>query len=126
MLLSLLRDNRLKFTYGFTTKTVKGKQYVYFWRYTGSGRKTETYIGRAGKLKTQRRALQTKLAYLEGLEQELCEMIRQTRQELEGLPANSSDVGKPGFHGKNRGRRTTKDAVDGSEDQRDEDKRAKA
>lgn len=120
----------MKFTYGFTTKTVKGKQYLYFWKYGGTGRKTEQYIGPAHALKTQRKALHTKLLYLEGLEQELCEMIRQTRQELLGLPANSSDVGKPGVHGKNRGRRTAKDTIDGSvrgsRDQRDEDQKATA
>jgi hypothetical protein len=85
---------RLKFTYGFTAKTVKGNQYLYFWQYTGTGRKMEQYMGPAGTLKTQRKALTTKLKYLEALEQELSEMIKQTGQELEGLPANSSDEKK--------------------------------
>lgn len=75
----------MKFPYGFTEKTVKGKKYVYFWRYD-SGQKSELYIGRAGQVKTQRRALQTKLEYLQGLQQELSETIRKTEQELNGLP----------------------------------------
>jgi hypothetical protein len=94
----------LKFTYGFVVKTVHGKQYSYFWKYTGTGRKTEEYMGATGKVKTQRRMLQTKLKYLEGLEQELSETIRQTRQELEELPPNTPDESK---HGHGKGKRTT-------------------
>lgn len=84
----------MKFTYGFTTKTVHGKEYTYFWEYTGTGRKTEQYMGPAGKVKTQRRMLEMQLKYLEGLEQELSVRIQKARQELEGLPANSSDEKK--------------------------------
>jgi restriction endonuclease S subunit len=81
----------LKFVYGFTTKTVQDKQYVYFWKCTGTGRKTEQYMGREGRLRTQRRVLTTKLAYLEGLEQEIQEMIKQTQTELEDLPAEEGN-----------------------------------
>jgi hypothetical protein len=34
----------MKFTYGFTTKTIRGKEYTYFWKYTGTGHKTEVYV----------------------------------------------------------------------------------
>ncbi|MGB8781042.1 MAG: hypothetical protein WCD81_10395 [Candidatus Bathyarchaeia archaeon] len=75
-----------QFTFGFLDKTVKGHTYKYFWTYDGSGHKSEVYLGRAGTLRTQRRALETKLKHLQGLEQEIQEMIRQTRTELEQLP----------------------------------------
>lgn len=79
----------MKFTYGFTTKTIRGKEYVYFWKYTGTGRKTEIYIGPAGKAKTEKKALEVKLAYLQGLEQEIAETIRQVKAELEKLEGSS-------------------------------------
>jgi hypothetical protein len=72
----------VKFTYGFTTKTVRGKGYVYFWKYVGTGRKIEQYIGRAGKPATEKKALQVKLAYLTGLQEEISETIRQAKAEL--------------------------------------------
>jgi hypothetical protein len=75
-----------QFTFGLMDKTVKGHMYSYFWTYDGSGHKSEVYLGRAGTLKTQRRALETKLRHLEGLLQEIQEMIQQTRAELEQLP----------------------------------------
>jgi len=75
-----------QFTFGFLDKTVKGHVYSYFWTYDGSGHKTEVYLGRQGKPKTQRRALETKLRHLEGLQQEIQEMIKQTRADLEQLP----------------------------------------
>jgi hypothetical protein len=75
----------VKFTYGFTTKTVKGKKYVYFWKYAGTGRKAEQYIGPAGKAETQRKTLQVKLDYLEGLREEIAETIRQAKAELDRL-----------------------------------------
>lgn len=75
----------MKFTYGFTTKTVKGKQYVYFWKYTGTGHKTEIYIGRAGKPATEKKALHVKLEYLQGLQEEISETIRQAKAELDRL-----------------------------------------
>lgn len=84
----------MKFTYGFTTKTVHGKEYIYFWEYSGTGRKLERYMGPVARVKTQRRMLQTKLAYLENLGRELNETIKQTRQDLEGLPANDRDEKK--------------------------------
>lgn len=77
----------MKFTYGFQNKVIKGKEYTYFWKYNGQGHKTEKYLGRAGTLKTQRKALTTKLKYLEGLQQELGETIRKTNEELAALPA---------------------------------------
>jgi hypothetical protein len=77
----------LKFVYGFTTKTIKQKEYIYFWQSTGTGHKTEQYMGRAGRLKTQRRVLTTKIAYLEGLEEEIRVSIEQAKAELEQLPS---------------------------------------
>ena len=74
-----------EFAFGFLNRTVKNHEYTYFWTYDGAGHKTETYLGRAGKPKTQKRALMVKLAYFQGLEQELAEMIRQTKAELEQL-----------------------------------------
>jgi hypothetical protein len=74
-----------QFTFGLMDKTVKNHRYSYFWTYDGSGHKTEVYLGRAGKPKTQRRALETKLKHLEMLQQEIQEMIKQTRAELEQL-----------------------------------------
>lgn len=76
-----------QFTFGSLDKTVKGHKYTYFWTYDGSGHKSEVYLGRTGKPKTQRRALETKLKYLEGLQQEIQEMIKQTKADLEQLPA---------------------------------------
>ena len=76
---------KMKFTYGFTTKTVKGKEYVYFWRYTDTGRKAEQYIGRAGQAKTERKALEVKLVCLQSLQEEIAETIRQAKAELERL-----------------------------------------
>lgn len=79
-----------KFTFGLMDKTVKSHMYSYFWTYDGSGHKTEVYLGRAGKPKTQRRALETKLRHLKGLEQTIQEMIKQTQAELEQLPAEEA------------------------------------
>jgi hypothetical protein len=79
-----------QFTFGFLDKTVKGHEYSYFWTYDGSGHKTEVYLGRAGKPKTQRRALETKLKYLEVLEQEIQTMVKQTRADLEQLPTQEA------------------------------------
>lgn len=79
-----------QFTFGFLDKTVKGHTYTYFWTYDGSGHKSEVYLGRAGTLKTQRRALETKLKHLEGLHQEIQEMIKQTRAGLEELPTKEA------------------------------------
>jgi hypothetical protein len=44
----------VKFTYGFATKKIHGKEYVYFWKYTGTGCKNEQYIGRVGKAETEK------------------------------------------------------------------------
>jgi hypothetical protein len=68
-------------------KTVKGHMYSYFWTYNGTGHKSETYLGRAGKPRTQKRALETKLKYLEGLQRTIEGMIEKTRVDLEQLPA---------------------------------------
>jgi len=76
----------MKFTYGFTTKTIKGKEYIYFWKYTGTGHKTEVYVGPAAKPKTQRRALQVKLEYLQGLQEEITATIRQVQEQLAEFP----------------------------------------
>lgn len=77
----------MKFTYGFTTKTIKGKEYVYFWRYTGTGHKTEIYVGPLGKLKTEKRMLHTKLEYLQGLQEEINATIGQVQEQLADLPS---------------------------------------
>jgi hypothetical protein len=79
-----------KFTFGFMDKTVKGHMYSYFWTYDGSGHKSEVYLGRQGKPRTQRRALETKLRHLEGLQQTIEEMIKQAQAELEQLPAEEA------------------------------------
>jgi hypothetical protein len=76
-----------QFTFGFMDKTVKGQVYRYFWTYDGEGHKSEVYLGRADKARTHRREVETKLKYLEGLQQEIQEMIRQTKADLEQLPA---------------------------------------
>lgn len=72
----------MKFTYGFTIKTIQGKEYIYFWKYTGTGHKTEVYVGRAGKPKTETRKLKIKLQYLEGLQEEIAATIRQVKEQL--------------------------------------------
>lgn len=59
--------------------------YSYFWTYDGSGHKSEVYLGRAGKFKTQKRALEIKLRHLEEIQQTIQEMIKQTRTDLEQL-----------------------------------------
>lgn len=64
--------------------------YSYFWTYNGTGHKTEIYLGRAGKLKTRKRALETKLKYLEGLQRTIEGMIEKTRVDLEQLPAEEA------------------------------------
>lgn len=79
----------MKFTYGFTTKTVHNKEYVYFWKYTGTGRKTEQYIGRVDKAETERRALQVELKYLEGLQNELTAKILKIKAELTEEPSKT-------------------------------------
>jgi len=79
-----------QFTFGFMDKTVKGHRYSYFWTYDGSGHKSEVYLGKQGTLRTQKRSLETKLGHLEGLEQTIQEMIKQTRAELEQLPTEEA------------------------------------
>lgn len=79
-----------QFTFGFLDKTVKNHAYSYFWTYDGSGHKSETYLGRSGKPKTQKRALETKLKYLQGLQQQIEGMIKQTRTDLEQLPTEEA------------------------------------
>jgi len=76
-----------QFTFGFLDKTVKNHVYSYFWTYDGRGHKSEVYLGRSGKPKTFKRALETKLKYLEGLQQQIEKMIKQTRTELDQLSA---------------------------------------
>jgi len=75
----------MKFTYGFVTKTVRGKEYVYFWKYTGTGRKTEQYIGPAGKPKTEKKRLEVELEYLTGLQEELNARIGKLRIKLQEM-----------------------------------------
>ena len=72
----------MKFNYGFARKKIHGKEYVYFWKYTGTGHKTEQYIGRKGKAETERRALQVELEYLQGLQEELTARILKIKVEL--------------------------------------------
>jgi hypothetical protein len=84
----LFGESALKFTYGFATKTVKARKYVYFWKYTGTGHKTEQYIGPAGKARTNRRMLQVKLEYLQGLQEEITETIRQVQEQLAEFPSD--------------------------------------
>ena len=83
----------MKFTYGFARKKIHGKEYLYFWKYTGTGRKTEQYIGRADKDATERRALQVELEYLQGLQEELTARILEIKVDLadEHLKIESSD-----------------------------------
>jgi hypothetical protein len=83
-------EKTTQFTFGLMDKTVKGHMYSYFWTYDGSGHKTEIYLGRAGKPKTRKRALETKMKHLERLQQTIQEMLRQTRAELEQLPAEEA------------------------------------
>jgi hypothetical protein len=79
-----------QFTFGFLDKTVKNHAYSYFWTYDGSGHKKEKYLGRAGKPQTQKKALQTKLMYLEGIQQQIEGMIKQTRTDLNQLPTEEA------------------------------------
>jgi hypothetical protein len=44
--------------------------------------KTEQYIGRAGKPQTEKKVLQIKLEYFEGLQSEIAETIRQVREQF--------------------------------------------
>lgn len=81
----------MKFTYGFLTKTVKGKEYVYFWKYTGTGHKTEVYVGPANTLETRRRTLQIKLEYLQGLQEEIAATIKETQKQLAELPPEKEE-----------------------------------
>ena len=79
-----------EFAFGFLNRTVKNNEYTYFWTYDGAGHKSETYLGKAGTLKTQKRALETKLRYFEMLQQEIQQMIKQTRAELEQMPSGEA------------------------------------
>ena len=72
----------MKFTYGITTKTVHGRRYTYFWKYQGTGRKNELYIGPEDKPSTRIRALRTELKYLEELQEELTVRIFQLKADL--------------------------------------------
>jgi len=72
----------LKFTYGFARKKIHGKEYVYFWRYNGTGHKIEKYIGRKDKAETERRRLQVELEYLQGLQEELTARILEIKVDL--------------------------------------------
>ena len=72
----------MKFVYGFARKKIHGKEYVYFWRYNGTGHKIEKYIGRKDKAETERRALQVELGYLESLQDELTARILKIKAEL--------------------------------------------
>jgi hypothetical protein len=85
----------MKFTYGFTVKTVQGKEYVYFWRYDGTGRKLEQYIGRAGKPKTEKRRLEVEYAYLKSLREELDAKISQLEEQLQELASADQSPKKP-------------------------------
>ena len=76
----------MQYTYGFTQKTIHNKQYTYFWKYNGTGQKTETYLGPAGKTATQRAALQTKIQHLENLQEEITALIQQAKDELVEMP----------------------------------------
>jgi hypothetical protein len=75
----------MKFTYGFAAKTVRGKEYVYFWKYTGTGHKAEQYIGPAGKPKTEKRRLEVELEYLTGLQEELNARIGELGAKLQEM-----------------------------------------
>lgn len=44
------------------------------------------YVGPAGKPKTERRTLQVKLEYLQGLQEEITVTIRQVQEQLAELP----------------------------------------
>ena len=76
----------MKCTYGFQEKTIKGKEYTYFWKYTGTGHKTEVYLGPAGKLKTRRAVLLTKIEYLQGQQEEITATIKEAQEQLAELP----------------------------------------
>jgi hypothetical protein len=76
-----------QFTFGFVDKTIKGHRYTYFWVYDGTGRKQEVYCGRSGQPRTQRKALETKIKHLEGLQEKIQLMINEARSDLERLPA---------------------------------------
>jgi hypothetical protein len=84
----------MKFTYGFTVKTVQGKDYVYFWRYDGTGHKTEQYTGRAGKPKTKKRQLEVEYAYLKSLREELDAKISQLEEQLRELAVEQQSFKK--------------------------------
>lgn len=76
----------MKFTFGFRVKSVKGKEYVYFWKYTGTGHKNERYIGPADKPATEKKRLQMELQYLTGLQEELTVRIGKLNAELKEFP----------------------------------------
>ncbi|MCK4474225.1 hypothetical protein KAU30_00175 [Candidatus Bathyarchaeota archaeon] len=80
----------MRFTYGFARKKIHGKEYLYFWKYTGTGHKTEQYIGRVGKAETERRRLQVELQYLESLQDELTARILKIKAELTEEPSKEN------------------------------------
>lgn len=82
-----------EFAFGILDKEVKNHSYSYFWRYDGAGNRTETYLGRAGKPRTQKRGLEVKLQYLQALGQEIQKLIAETILDLEQLPTEAPKKG---------------------------------
>lgn len=78
-----------RFSCGFAKKKVKGRIYVYFWHYDGSGNKREEYIGRDGSLETQRKMLLTEITFIQSLRVEVDKRIQELKARLEALPANT-------------------------------------
>jgi hypothetical protein len=81
-----------KFTFSIRSKRVKGWLYDYFQVYDGKGHRTETYLGRHGEVETERATLRKKLEYFQGLLQEIQQMVKETKMQLEQLPKEEAET----------------------------------
>lgn len=66
-----------------TTKTVKGKQYLYYSYYDPEGqKKKEIYCGQSGTQEAKRKALEAELEYLKKQRKELFQKINEIESKL--------------------------------------------
>ena len=66
------------------TKTVKGKQYLYFAHYD-KGRKIETYCGLASDVQSEKKALQFELEHLKEQKKNLTQKVIEVESKIKSL-----------------------------------------
>ncbi len=73
---------------GHTTKTIKGRRYLYVWTYeatNGASRQMYHYMGPVGRVETREKARRKIVAYHEGVRQQLARETERMETELVGL-----------------------------------------